>query len=217
MRRAGGVAAVRFVLLRDRIARALPHGADAVTGQQVSEESSQAVRDGLGIFTKVLLVFAMLYAEIAAPTDDALDAADTVRQIMRSVRDVFLRHPNTVSLIAKHPPRTLDALAFVEAGHRALRRAGIDPQATARGYRTLAAYSIGTAKVEINGYFRQAPTATASADSLDAPTLVRHLPHVAQIGPLLGAHDDTEEFDAGLNLRPRRDHPTVRHSARLTL
>ncbi|WP_211882764.1 ABC transporter permease [Pseudarthrobacter albicanus] len=51
-------ASVAAVELRDRISQVLPPGTQAVTSEQVSGESSKTVRDGLGIFTTVLLVFA---------------------------------------------------------------------------------------------------------------------------------------------------------------
>jgi len=44
--------------LRDSIAAALPAGTEALTGEELADESSQAVREGLGVFTNVLLVFA---------------------------------------------------------------------------------------------------------------------------------------------------------------
>ncbi|WP_028650892.1 ABC transporter permease [Nocardioides halotolerans] len=44
--------------LRGRIATVLPDGVEAVTGEQVAEDSTESVRDALGIFTTVLLVFA---------------------------------------------------------------------------------------------------------------------------------------------------------------
>ena len=44
--------------LRDDIAAALPDGTDAITGRQLADENSQAVSDGLGVFTKILLAFA---------------------------------------------------------------------------------------------------------------------------------------------------------------
>ncbi len=44
--------------LRDAIAQRLPSGVEALTSAQVAGQSSQAIRDGLGIFTKILLVFA---------------------------------------------------------------------------------------------------------------------------------------------------------------
>lgn len=44
--------------LRDRIAATLPRGVEALTGSQVAADGTQAVRDSMGIFTTVLLVFA---------------------------------------------------------------------------------------------------------------------------------------------------------------
>jgi putative ABC transport system permease protein len=44
--------------LRDRVAGVLPDGVEALTGEQVAADGTAAVRDSLGIFTTVLLVFA---------------------------------------------------------------------------------------------------------------------------------------------------------------
>lgn len=44
--------------LRDRIAASLPDGVEALTGDQVAADGSAAVRDAMGVFTTVLLVFA---------------------------------------------------------------------------------------------------------------------------------------------------------------
>jgi putative ABC transport system permease protein len=44
--------------LRSRIAEELPDGIEAMTGEQVASDGTAAVRDSLGIFTTVLLVFA---------------------------------------------------------------------------------------------------------------------------------------------------------------
>lgn len=55
VRAADGVSAGE---LRDRIARTLPDGVEALTGEQAADDGTDAVRDSLGIFTTVLLVFA---------------------------------------------------------------------------------------------------------------------------------------------------------------
>jgi putative ABC transport system permease protein len=52
---ADGIAAEE---LRDRIAAVLPEDVEALTGDQVAAEGTAAVRDSMGIFTTVLLVFA---------------------------------------------------------------------------------------------------------------------------------------------------------------
>ena len=44
--------------LRDDIAAVLPPGTEALTGTEVADEGSTAIREGLGAFTQVLLVFA---------------------------------------------------------------------------------------------------------------------------------------------------------------
>src|SRR4051794_35323910 len=67
----------------------------------------------------------LVLAEVEAPRE-GLGWNPTVELIMRSVRAVGLRHPHVVPLLERYPPRTLDALAFVEAGFRALRQAGFD-------------------------------------------------------------------------------------------
>jgi putative ABC transport system permease protein len=53
-----GDATVTSAQLRDAIAKRLPAGAQALTGSQVADQNSTAIRDGLGLFTKILLVFA---------------------------------------------------------------------------------------------------------------------------------------------------------------
>nr|WP_246299581.1 FtsX-like permease family protein [Nocardioides panaciterrulae] len=44
--------------LRDAIAQRLPDGTEALTGAQVADEGAAAVRDGMQVFTRILLVFA---------------------------------------------------------------------------------------------------------------------------------------------------------------
>ena len=143
----------------------------------------------------------LLLAEVDTPPED-IHWRDAMRFIMRSVRDVALRHPNAALLIHRFPPHTPDALAFVEAGFRSFRRAGFDDLSTARCYRALAAYSLGTLDVQLGGYF--SPEARAitppDRDSIQAPSVDKLLPHVAAISPSLAAQDDTEEFEYGLEL-----------------
>jgi putative ABC transport system permease protein len=55
VRAADGVSAE---VLRARIASALPDGVEAVTGKQLAEDGTASVKEALGIFTTVLLVFA---------------------------------------------------------------------------------------------------------------------------------------------------------------
>ena len=144
----------------------------------------------------------VVYAQIDAP-EDAGGPRETLRVLMRAVRRVLLAHPHALPLIAEHAPRTLEALAFVNAGFRALRRAGVAPLDTARAYRALAAYSLGTAQVEIHHYFRAGEGPAAGPPEPGAPSaeaVGKLLPYLAEVGPLLGELDDADEFDYGLDL-----------------
>jgi TetR/AcrR family transcriptional regulator, tetracycline repressor protein len=141
----------------------------------------------------------LLLAGIDVPEED-LDWREAIRRIMSSVRRMGLEHPRAAPLISRFPPRTPDALAFVEAGFRALRRAGFDDESTARCYRALAVYSMGSLDVELGGYFDGHPASRSAGDSLDAPTLEKHLPNLARIGPRLAGQDDGAEFEYGLDL-----------------
>jgi AcrR family transcriptional regulator len=141
----------------------------------------------------------LVLAEVEVPDED-LDWRETIREIMRSIRRVGLRHPNVAPLINRFPPRTLDALAFVEVGFRSFRKAGFDDRSTARCYRALAVYSMGCFDVERGGYFGAHPAARQDADSLAQPSLDRHLPNLARVGPVLAGQDDEAEFEYGLEL-----------------
>ncbi len=139
----------------------------------------------------------LVYAAIGPP-DPQLGPRETLRELMHHVRATLLAHPGVLPLVSTYPPRTLDALAFVESGYRALRRAGVPALDVVSSYRALAAYSLGTATVELNRYF--AGTPTPRGPSPDARTLRRERPYVAELSPLLERLDDDVEFDYGLDL-----------------
>ncbi|SEB99029.1 regulatory protein, tetR family [Paramicrobacterium humi] len=143
----------------------------------------------------------LLLAEVEAPPEDA-HWRDAMRHIMRAVRLVGLRHKNAAVLIRRFPPHTPDALVFVEAGFRAFRRAGFDALSTARCYRALAAYSLGTIDIELGGYFTaESRVITGNArEDIGSASSDRLLPLVTEIGPTLNEQDDAAEFEYGLEL-----------------
>ena len=85
-------------------------------------------------------------------------------------------------------------------GFRATRAAGFDEQTTASIYRLLASYSFGTLDIELSSYFDAPPVAAQAADSVSAPTLAKHLPTLAEMGPYVQNSDHDEEFARGLEL-----------------
>jgi AcrR family transcriptional regulator len=141
----------------------------------------------------------LILAEIEAPPA-GVSWQETARRIMRSARAAALRHPCAAPLIARFPPRTLDALAFVEAGFRSFLAAGFDSRSTAQAYRTLVAYSLGTQEIEQSDYFAAHPAASTPAGSLDQPSAGRLLPTVEEVGPELANSDPEREFEYGLDV-----------------
>jgi AcrR family transcriptional regulator len=141
----------------------------------------------------------LLLSEIDSPPDD-LHWRDAMRYLMRSIRAVALSHPKVAPLIQRFPPHTPDALAFVESGFRSFRRAGFDDQSTARCYRALAAYSLGTLDIELGGYFAPGAPPVPSSQDLGAASLAKLLPLVTEISPTLALQDDAAEFEYGLEL-----------------
>jgi AcrR family transcriptional regulator len=175
-------------------------GVEAVTMRRVAAELGVSAmtlysyvegHDGL-----IDAVVQLVYAEIPPPDPDAEPRA-ALRELMHASRKVLLAHPHAVPLIALHPPRTPEAMVYLEGGYRALLRAGVPPLEVARCYRALTAYSIGTAVVELSRYFPRHPAAGAA--ELDLATLGR-FPNVAEVGPRLAELDDVAEFDHGLDL-----------------
>jgi AcrR family transcriptional regulator len=171
-------------------------GPDGVTMRRVAAELGVApmtlysyVADRDALLDEVAQ---LVYTLIDAPDGTGTPRAE-LEQLMRAVRAVLVAHPHALPLVSLYPPRTLDALAFVNAGYRALRQAGVPQLDVARAYRALAAYSLGTATVELTRYFGQ-------VRGPDPTELQRQLPYVAEVAPLLAGLDDAAEFDYGLGL-----------------
>ncbi|GAA1820128.1 TetR/AcrR family transcriptional regulator [Planosporangium flavigriseum] len=178
-------------------------GLDALTMRRLATELSTSAMALYNYFPDkeavLEAVTQLMLAEIEAPPP-GVSWQETARRIMRSARTVALRHPYAATLIARFPPRTPDALAFVEAGFRSFRAAGFDPRNTARAYRTLVAYSLGTQEIELRDYFAIHPAARPPADTLDQPSAGRLLPTVEEVGPELANSDPEQEFEYGLNV-----------------
>jgi AcrR family transcriptional regulator len=177
-------------------------GIDALTMRRLATElstSPMALYNHFPDKEAVLdAVTQLILTEIEAPSP-GVSWQETARRIMRSARVVGLRHPHAAPLIARFPPRTPDALAFVEAGFRSFRAAGFNPTVTAQAYRTLVAYSLGAAQIELGDYFAAHP-ATAGPDSMDQVSTGRLLPTIEEVGPELANQDPEDEFEYGLTL-----------------
>jgi AcrR family transcriptional regulator len=196
----------RTGLTADAVARAGlalldAEGVEAVTMRRVAtalEVSAMTLYSYVESHDALLdAVVQLVYAEIPPPDPEAEPRA-ALRELMHASRRVLLAHPAVVPLISQHPPRTPEAMAYLEGGYRALRQAGVPPLEVARSYRALTAYSLGTAVVEISRYFPR--HAVSGATAVDLEALADRHPNVAEVGPRLAELDDLAEFDFGLDL-----------------
>lgn len=141
----------------------------------------------------------LLLAEVEPPAPH-LGWLETTQHVMCSLRSLARRHPRAAPLISRFPPRTPDALVFVEIFLRALRTAGFDTAATARAYRALVAYFVGSLQIEFTDFFPKELTARRLPDSLDHISISRMLPNTSEMIPEVAAQDPDDEFRFGLEL-----------------
>ncbi|MEV1287923.1 TetR/AcrR family transcriptional regulator C-terminal domain-containing protein [Micromonospora sp. NPDC049679] len=141
----------------------------------------------------------LLFGEVEPPAA-TLDWQAVIRHMMCALRRSALRHPNAAPLIGRFPPRTPDALAFVEGGFRALRAAGFDPAETARAYRIVTAYVLGSLQFELRDYFGSHPAAQPPEGSLNEVSVGRLLPTVREVGAELAKQDHDQQFEYGLRV-----------------
>lgn len=195
----------RFALNADRILRAAlrlvdAEGLDALTMRRLAAEVGVATMSLYGhVPTKddVLLgVVNLVTREIDLPGPET-PPWDALRIITREFRRVGLEHPNLVPLIVRQPPTGSRGLLTLEAALDALRRAGLDPSATARAYRLTASFAIGFVSLECGGFFK--PVDVAAGEQF-APTDVSAVPRIAEVGPHLAGWDADAEFENGMEV-----------------
>jgi TetR/AcrR family tetracycline transcriptional repressor len=123
---------------------------------------------------------------------------DAMRAVIREFRRVAHLHPNLVPLITRQPPTGVDSLRILESALDALRRAGLDPAATARAYRMSSSFAIGFVSLESGGYFRPLEDGGGSR-RLDL-TALREMPRIMEMAPHLATWDSDAEFEAGMDV-----------------
>ena len=171
------------------------HGIDGFTIRRLATElgaAPMAIYHHFADKEAVLEAVAQLLLAKVEPPPAELGWCECAHHMLGSLRALVLAHPNAAPLLGRFPPRSPDALAFIEAGLRTFRAAGFDVAAAARIYRALAAYFLGTLQIELAGYFTAYPAANQE--------IARYLPTVREVAPVLAAHDDDREFGYGLDL-----------------
>jgi TetR/AcrR family tetracycline transcriptional repressor len=123
---------------------------------------------------------------------------DAMRAVIREFRRVAHLHPNLVPLITRQPPTGVDSLRILESALDALRRAGLDPAATARAYRMSSSFAIGFVSLESGGYFRPLEDG-GGGRRLDLGSL-QAMPRLMEVAPHLATWDSDAEFESGMEV-----------------
>jgi AcrR family transcriptional regulator len=136
-----------------------------------------------------------VYSEIPSMAEAEGPWQDRLRDIARLFRDVLMRHPNTVNLIAARPILSNGNVGLIESALAGLRLRGLDLVRASQVVTDVVAFTIGhvTSEVgELDGHSED--EAAAFERSLDAG----RFPNVAErcaLGPL----DRDASFDLGLD------------------
>ncbi len=127
---------------------------------------------------------------------------EQLRQVAHGIRRALLAHPALVAGAVRRPPRQEATLHGMDAGLGLLLRAGLEPEAAAKGYQAVLFYTLGSAAIE-------APFAAAAdggaQDQADTHAVLARLPapdypHIAATVDHLYGPDLTAQFDHGLRL-----------------
>src|SRR5688572_9944964 len=92
----------------------------------------------------------VLVTEIDLPSQQE-DWAQRLKSLGRSYREVALRHPHCVPLLAMRPFSATPALEPVEIIFAALMEAGLDSAESVDAYRTMASFALGYSMTEAAG------------------------------------------------------------------
>ncbi len=119
-----------------------------------------------------------------------------VREAYRRFRRLAHEHPHVFPLLIVRPPDTMDGAWLVETFLETLQKAGFDPHAALRAYRTLTSYTVGYVTSEIRGFAMEPGNGRVGARGLQKDDF----PRLAELSPSLDGVDRDAEFEGGLDL-----------------
>lgn len=141
------------------------------------------------------LVVERVIAETQPPEPDA-PWEDRLRHTAHEWRRVALAHPHMFPLLATRLPASPAGLSPVEATLGALRDAGLDDETAIGHFWAFVAYTTGALIAEC------AAATGSGMSSLSVPATIDPgaFPHLAELGPALGACDFAAEYERGLEI-----------------
>jgi AcrR family transcriptional regulator len=142
-----------------------------------------------------------LFREVAVPPADP-DWTLYARELFSAFRCVLLSHPNALPLLVTRSPRSLPALAPVEACVRSLLEAGFNPANALDGYRVLMSFTVGFLMHEVGGPDRDNvdPDSWGTGFYALSDLTREDTPRLLEVAPVALQREPDEQFIAGLSL-----------------
>jgi len=122
---------------------------------------------------------------------------DQVKAVFRSVRSVFIEHPELADVVARQHTNTIAAYRGAESVLGAMRRAGVGDEEAVSAFIALTTFTTGFAQ-------REAHADVRSAQAAQRLLAIRELPaddfaNVVELASLLVARESEQHFEDGLD------------------
>ncbi len=143
----------------------------------------------------------LLFQEVALPEEN-MDWEQSARELFFGFRRVLLSHPNAVPLLVGRSPRSLAALAPIEASLRSLRRAGFDAATALDGHRALMSFTVGYLLQEVARLSESNVDPSSWGTGLYGLSDLssQETPHLLELAPVALQREGDEQFATGLTL-----------------
>jgi AcrR family transcriptional regulator len=145
------------------------------------------------------------FGELPLSEDDGSPWQEQVAAVFRSVRRMFLDHPELISIVATHRMDVSAAYRGAERVFACLRDAGLGDREVVGAFNALTSFTIGAAQ-------REAGLREGTAGALPGIRQLRaeQFPHVISLAGLLATRDPEHDFETGLGLLIRGIEGSVR-------
>lgn len=142
-----------------------------------------------------------LLAAVELPVSPDTPWEDVVRCVFRSVRRIFLEHPELADVVARQHLNSVAAYRGAEVVLGAVRRAGLSDEQAVSAFVALTAFTTGLAQ-------REAHADERSAQQAQRLMAIHSLPagefrNVVELGPLMVVGESERHFEDGLDLMIR--------------
>ena len=174
-------------------------GYDALNMRRLAKECGVGVMTLYGyVRTKDELLQALadrLFHLVDLPDDEDLPWPEHIARVLRSVRAVFLEHPELLPITAMHRLDGTGAYRGAESLFRALEQAGLSGVQVVHAFDAMVAFTLGFVQREV-GTDRATPSPMPGLSALNPD----EYPRVIELAGHMIARDTDAAFEAGLQM-----------------